>query len=92
MYQWSFVLLHNYGDVLLHTPIIKYIFEMYLGTYVLQEVKTEKKYGRLKYSTVVVTLLYSTMLDNLPVKGLIMLDFLVFYSWIAIFSMFHIFQ
>ena len=29
-------------------------------------------------STVIVTLLYSTLLDNLPVKGLILLDFLVF--------------
>ena len=29
-------------------------------------------------STAVVTLLYSTLLDNLPVKGSILLDFLVF--------------
>ena len=37
-----FIICHaNYGDVLvLHTPIIKYIFEIY---YVLQEVKTENK-------------------------------------------------
>ena len=34
----------------------------------------------VQLSTVVVTLLYSTLLDNLPVKGLILLDFLVFYS------------
>ena len=36
-------------------------------------------------STVVVTLLYSTLLDNLPVKSLILHDFLVFYSLIAKF-------
>ena len=34
----------------------------------------------IQLSTVVVTLLYSTLLDNLPVKGSILLDFLVFYS------------
>ena len=35
------------GPVLvLHTPIIKYIFEIYLGINVLQEVKTEKKIGK----------------------------------------------
>ena len=34
----------------------------------------------VKLSTVVVTLLCSTLLDNLPVKGSILLDFLVFYS------------
>ena len=31
-------------------------------------------------STTVVTLLCSTLLDDLPVKSLIFLDFLVFYS------------
>ena len=30
--------------------------------------------------TVQLTLLYNTLLDNLPVKGSILLDFLVFYS------------
>ena len=33
----------------------------------------------VQLSTVIVTLLYSTMLDDLPVKGSILLDFLVFY-------------
>ena len=31
-------------------------------------------------STIVVTLLYSTLVDDLPVKGSVLLDFLVFYS------------
>ena len=31
-------------SLVLHIPIAKYIFEIYLGTiYILQEVKTEKK-------------------------------------------------
>ena len=34
----------------------------------------------VQLSAVVVALLYSTWLDNLPVKSLILLDFLVFYS------------
>ena len=34
----------------------------------------------VQLSTVIVTLLYSTLLDDLPVKGSILLDFLVFYS------------
>ena len=29
-------------------------------------------------NTIVVTLLYNTLFDDLPVKGLILLDFLVF--------------
>ena len=32
----------------------------------------------VQLNTIVVTLLYSTLLDNLPVKGLILLDFLFF--------------
>ena len=31
----------------------------------------------VELSTIVVTLLYGILLDNLPVKGLILLDFLV---------------
>ena len=32
----------------------------------------------VRLSTVIVTLLYSTLLNHLPVKGSILLDFLVF--------------
>ena len=32
----------------------------------------------VQFSTVVVTLLYSTLLDDLPVKSLILLEFLIF--------------
>ena len=47
---------------------------------------TVGKYGKenmeglksAQLSIVIVTLLYSTLLDNLPVKGSILLDFLVF--------------
>ena len=73
------------GAVLVsHTPNIKYIFEIYLGIICIAVGKNRKenmeglKTGQL--STVVVTLLYSTLLDDLPVKGSILLDFLVFYS------------
>ena len=34
----------------------------------------------VQLSIIVVTLLYSTLRDDLPVKGSILLDFLVFYS------------
>ena len=34
----------------------------------------------IQLSTIIVTLLYGTLLDNLPVKASILLDFLVFYS------------
>ena len=69
----------NFSDVMvLHTPIIKYIFEIYLciaegknGKENMEGLKT------VQLSTVVVTLLCSTWLDNLPVKGLILLDILV---------------
>ena len=34
----------------------------------------------VQLNTIIVTLLYSTLLDDLPVKGSILLDFLGFYS------------
>ena len=75
----------NSGAVLvLHTPNIKYIFEIYLGIICIAVGKNGKEnvegLKTVQLSTVVVTLLYSTLLDDLPVKGLILLDFLVFYS------------
>ena len=73
------------GAVLvLHTPNIKCIFEIYLGIICIAVGKNRKenmeglKTGQL--SIVIVTLLYGTLLDDLPVKGSILLDFLVFYS------------
>ena len=69
---------------MLHTPNIKYIFEIYLGVICIAGGKNGKEImeglKRVQLSTVVVTLLYSTLLDDLPVKGSILLDFLVFYS------------
>ena len=75
----------NIGAVLvLHTPNIKYIFEIYLGIICIAVGKNgkENKEGlkTVQLSTIIVTLLYSTLLDDLPVKGSILLDFLVFYS------------
>ena len=72
------------GAVLvLHTPNIEYIFEIYLGIICIAVGKNRKENMEgLKtdqLSTVVVTLLYSTLLDDLSVKGSILLD-LVFYS------------
>ena len=68
----------------LHTPIIKYIFEIYLGIICIAVGKNGKEnmegLKTVQLSTVIVTLFYSTLLDDLPVKGLILLDFLVFYS------------
>ena len=73
----------NLGAVLvLHTPIIKYIFEIYLGIICIAVGKNGKEsmegLKTVQLSTVIVTLLYSTLLDDLPVKGSILLDFLVF--------------
>ena len=69
---------------MLHTPIIKYTFEIYLGIICIAVGKNRKEnmegLNTVHLSTVVVTLLYSTLLDNLPVKGLTLLSFLVFYS------------
>ena len=67
---------------MLHTPNIKYIFEIYLGIICIAVGKNGKEnmegLKTVQLSTVVVTLLYSTLLGDLPVKGLILLDFLVF--------------
>ena len=66
---------------MLHTPNIKYIFEIYLGIICIAVGKNGKDMEGLKMiqlSTVIVTLLYSTILDDLPVKNSILLDFLVF--------------
>ena len=72
-----------FGAVLvLHTPIIKYIFEIYLGIVCIVVGKNGKEnmegLKTVQLSTIIVTLLYSTLLDDLPVKGSILLDFLVF--------------
>ena len=40
-------------------------------------------------NTIVITLLYSTLLDNLPVKGSIHLDFLVFWQNLSKFQYFN---
>ena len=68
--------------LVLHTPNIK--FEIYLGIICIVVGKNGKEnmedLKTVQLSTVIVTLLYSTLLDNLPVKGLILFDFLVFYS------------
>ena len=70
--------------MVLHTPNIKYIFEIYLGIICIAVGKNGKEnmegLKTVQLSTVIVILLYSTLLDNLPVKGLILLYFLVFYS------------
>ena len=69
---------------MLHTPNIKYIFEIYLGILCIAVGKNGKEnmegLKTVQLSTIIVTLLYSTLLDDLPVKGSILLDFLVFYS------------
>ena len=75
--------------LVLHIPVIKHIFEIYLGIICIAVGKNRKEnmegLKTVQFSTVIVTLLYSTLLDDLPVKGSILLDFLVFYSWIAKF-------
>ena len=73
------------GAVLvLHMPNIKYIFEIYLGIICIAVGKNGKEnmegLKTVQLSTIIVTLLYGTLLDDLPVKGSILLDFLVFYS------------
>ena len=73
------------GTVLvLHTPISKCIFEIYLDIICIAVGKNRKEnmegLKRAQLSTNIVTLLYSTLLDDLPVKGSILLDFLVLYS------------
>ena len=69
---------------MLHTPIIKHIFEIYLGIICIAVGKNGNKnmegLKMVQLSTVIVTLLYSILLDDPPVKGVILLDFLVFYS------------
>ena len=79
----------NGAVLVLYTPIIKYIFEIYLGIICIAVGKNGKEnmegLKTVQLSTVVVTLLYGTLLDDLPIKGLILLDFLVFYSLIAKF-------
>ena len=54
---------------MLHTPIIKYIFDIYLGIICIAEGKNGKEHMEglktVKLSTTVVTLLYSTLFDNL---------------------------
>ena len=69
---------------MLHTPNIKYIFEIYLGIICIAVGKNGKDnmegLKTIQLSTIIVTLLYSTLLDDLSVKGSILLDFLVFYS------------
>ena len=70
--------------LVLHTPNIKYIFEIYLGIICIAVGKNRKEniegLKTVQLRTVIVALLYSTLLDDLLVKGLILLDFLVFYS------------
>ena len=64
---------------MLHTPIIKYMFEIYLGIIRIAVGKNGKEnmegLKTAQLSTVIVTLLHSTLLDDLPVKGSILLDF-----------------
>ena len=72
---------------MLHTPIIKYIFEIYLGIIIFVAVGKNGKENMdglktVQVSTIIVTLLYSTLLDDLPVNGSILLDFLVFCSFL----------
>ena len=71
------------GAVLvLHTPNIKYIFEIYLSILYIAVGKNGKEniegLKTVQLSTVIVTLLCGTLLDDLPVKGSMLLDFLVF--------------
>ena len=69
---------------MLHTPNIKCIFEIYLGIICIAVGKNGKENMEglkvVQLSTVIVTLLYSTLLGDLPVKSSIRHDFLVFYS------------
>ena len=69
---------------MLHTANIRYIFEIYLGIICIAVGKNGKEnmegLKMVQLSTDIFTLLYSTLLDDLPVKGLILLDFLIFCS------------
>ena len=74
---------NNFGAVLvLQTPNIKYIFEIYLGIICITVGKNGKEnmegLKAVQLSTVIVTLLCSSLLDDLPVKGSTLLDVLVF--------------
>ena len=68
----------------MQTPNIKYIFEIYLGIIYIAVGKNGKEnmegLKMVQLSTIIDTLLYSTLLNDVPVKGSILLDFLVFYS------------
>ena len=67
---------------MLHTPNIKHIFEIYLGIICIAVGKNGKEniegLEMVQLSTVIVPLLYSTLLDDLPVKSSILLDFIFF--------------
>ena len=63
---------------MLYTPIIKYIFEIYLGIICNVGGKNGKNMEGLKTVQLSTALFYSTLINNLPVKGLTLLDFLVF--------------
>ena len=74
---------NNFGAVLvLHIPNIKYIFEIYLGIICVAVGKNGKENIEglkiIQLNTIIVTLLYSTLLDDLPVKSSILLDFICF--------------
>ena len=73
----------KFGAVLvLHTPNIKYIFETYFGIICIAVGKNGKEniegLKMVQLSTIIVTLLYSTLLDDLPVESSILLDFIFF--------------
>ena len=67
-----------------HQILNTYLKYVYLGIICIAVGKNEKEnmegLKTVQLSTVIVVLLYSTLLDDLPVKGSILLDFLVFYS------------
>ena len=67
-----------------HQLLSTYVFEICLGIICIAGGKNGKEnmesLKTVQLSTVVVTLLYSTLLNNLPAYSSILLDFLVFYS------------
>ena len=69
---------------MLCTPIIKQIFEIYLGIICIAVGKNGKE-NMEGLKTVQRSIVVVTLLDNLLVKSLILHDFLVFYSLIAKF-------